>query len=95
LPVTEPPSEPPPLPDWSHWIRFEQVEPDKNRFREYGIALGQNLLGEWVVSCSWGRIGGRKRVRETYFSSKSEAVVLAERMARRRLLRGYHISAFE
>jgi predicted DNA-binding WGR domain protein len=88
-------TEPPPLPQWSQWIRFEQVAPDKNYFREYGIFLSQNLLGEWVVSSSWGRIGGRKRVKETYFSSKSEAVVMAERMARRRLLRGYHISAFE
>jgi len=88
-------TEPPPLPKWNQWIRFEQVAPEKNSFREYGISLDQNLLGEWVVSCSWGRIGGRKRVKETYFSSKREAVVQAERMARRRLLRGYYISAFE
>ena len=71
------------------------MAPDKNSFREYGISLDQNLLGEWVVRCSWGRIGGQKRVKENYFSSKSEAVVMAERMARHRLLRGYHISAFE
>ena len=71
------------------------MEPEKNRFREYGIYLDQNLLGEWVVSCSWGRIGGRKRVKETYFSSRYEAMVLAERMAQRRLLRGYHISSYE
>ena len=76
-------------------MRFELVEPDKNRFREYVISLSKNLLGEWVVSCSWGRIGGRQRVKVTYFSSRSDAVELAERMARRRLLRGYHISAFE
>ncbi len=79
----------------SRWIRFEQVAPDNNRFREYGITLEQNLLGEWVVSCSWGRIGGPKRLKETYFSSKSEAVVMAERIAHRRLLRGYRVSAFE
>jgi predicted DNA-binding WGR domain protein len=91
LAATQPPS----LPKWSQWIRFEQVEPDKNYFREYGIALGQNLLGEWVVSCSWGRIGGQKQVKEAYFSSMSEAVVLAEQLAHRRLLRGYHISAFK
>ena len=88
-------TEPPPLPEWSQWIRFEQVAPDKNSFREYDISLDQNLLGEWVVSCSWGRIGGQMRVKKTYFSSKREAVVMAERMARRRLLRGYHIGAFE
>jgi hypothetical protein len=45
--------------------------PEKNCFREYGIIIGQNLLGEWVVSCSWGRIGGRQRAKATYFGSKS------------------------
>jgi predicted DNA-binding WGR domain protein len=92
LAATQPP---PPLPKWSRWIRFEQVSPDNNRFREYGIALAQNLLGEWVVSCSWGRIGGPKRLKEWYFPSKSEAMVMAERMAHRRLERGYRVSAFE
>jgi hypothetical protein len=37
--------------------------PEKNCFRQYGIALSQNLLGEWVMTCSWGRIGGRQRVK--------------------------------
>jgi predicted DNA-binding WGR domain protein len=69
--------------------------PEKNCFREYGIIIGQNLLGEWVVSCSWGRIGGRLRVKATYFASKSEAMVLAEQIGQRRLLRGYQVSAFE
>jgi hypothetical protein len=88
---------PQPLPKWSRWIRFEQVAADKTTLREeeYGIALSQNLLGEWVVSCSWGQIGGRKRVKEWYFSSKYEALVMAERMAQRRLARGYRVSAFE
>jgi predicted DNA-binding WGR domain protein len=94
LPATDQSSRP--LPKWSRWIRFEQVAPDKNRSREeYGIALSQNLLGEWVVSCSWGKIGGRKRAKEWYFSSKYEALVMAERIAHRRLARGYRVSAFE
>jgi hypothetical protein len=42
-----------------------------------------------------GRIGGPKRLKETYFSSKTEAMVVAERIANRRLLRGYRVSAFE
>ena len=63
--------------------------------REYGITISQNLLGEWVVSSSWGRIGGRQQVKETYFASESEAMALAEREAIRRLLRGYQVSAFE
>jgi hypothetical protein len=87
--------EPPPLPKWTRWIRFERVDSEKNLFREYGITISQNLLGEWVVSSSWGRIGGPKRVKDTYFASKSEAMVLADQEANRRLLRGYQVSAFE
>ena len=85
----------PPLPKWTRWIRFEQVAPEENRFREYGITISQNLLGEWVVSSSWGRIGGTKRIKKIYFASQSEAMALAEREAIRQLLRGYQVSAFE
>ena len=87
--------QPPPLPKWTRWIRFEQVVPEKNCFRQYGITIDQNLLGEWVVSSSWGRIGGRQQVKAAYFASKSEAMILAEQEANRRLLRGYQVSAFE
>jgi predicted DNA-binding WGR domain protein len=87
--------EPPPLPKWTRWIRFERVEPEKNLFREYGITISQNLLDEWVVSSSWGRIGGRQQVKAAYFASKSEAIALAERESTRRLSRGYQVSAFE
>jgi predicted DNA-binding WGR domain protein len=86
---------PPPLPKWTRWIRFEQVAPEENRFREYGITISQNLLGEWVVSSSWGRVGGPKRVKQAYFASKSEAMIMAEQEANRRLLRGYRVRAFE
>ena len=84
-----------PLPKWTQWIRFERVAPEKNLFREYGITVSQNLLGEWVVSSSWGRIGGRQQVKAAYFDSKSKAIALAEQEANRRLLRGYQVSAFE
>ena len=87
--------QPPPRPKWTRWVRFERVDSEKDLFREYGIAIGQNLFGEWVVSSSWGRIGGPKRVKQTYFASKSKAMVLAEQEANRRLLRGYQLSAFE
>jgi predicted DNA-binding WGR domain protein len=92
LGVTDQPS---PLPQWTRWIRFEQIAPEKNRFRQYGITIDRNLLDEWVVSCSWGRIGGRQRVRVIYFDTRNEALVLAEKLAHRRLLRGYQVSAFE
>ena len=87
--------QPPPLPKWTRWIRFERVVHEENLFREYGITISQNLLGEWVVSSSWGRIGGRQQVKAAYFATKSEAMAQAEREAIRRLLRGYQVSAFE
>ena len=87
--------DPPPLPKWTRWIRFEQIAPEENRFREYGITVSQNLLGEWVVSSSWGRIGGRQQVKAAYFASQSEAMATAEQEANRRLLRGYQVRAFE
>lgn len=95
MPLLEATGQPSPLPKWTQWIRFEQVVPEKDRFRQYGISIEQNLLGEWVVSCSWGRIGGRQRLKATYFASKSEAMVLAEQIGHRRLLRGYQVSAFK
>ena len=95
MPLLEATDQLPSLPKWTRWIRFEQVVPEKNCFRQYGITMGQNLLGEWVVTYSWGRIGGRQRVKANYFASKSEAMVLADQIARRRLLRGYQVSAFE
>jgi predicted DNA-binding WGR domain protein len=87
--------DPPPLPKWTRWIRFEQIAPEKNRFREYGITISQNLLDEWVVSSSWGRIGGRQQVKAAYFASQSEAMAMAEQEGNRRLLRGYQVRAFE
>jgi predicted DNA-binding WGR domain protein len=95
LKAADQPDQPPSLPKWTRWIRFERVDPEKNLFREYGITISQNLLGEWVVSSSWGRIGGPKRLKETYFASKSAAMGLAEHEANRRISRGYRVSAFE
>ena len=69
--------------------------PEKNCFRQYGITIDQNLLGEWVVSSSWGRIGGRQQVKAAYFASKTEAIILAEQEVNRRLLRVYQVRAFE
>jgi predicted DNA-binding WGR domain protein len=85
----------PPVPKWTRWIRFEQIVPEKNCFRQYGITVDRNLLDEWVVTCSWRRIGGRQRMRAIYFDSRNEALVLAEKIAHRRLSRGYQVSAFE
>jgi hypothetical protein len=96
VPLLAATDQPPPLPRWTRWIRFEQVGPEENRFREYGITISQNLLGEWVVSSSWGRTGGPKRAKQAYFASKSEAmIIMAEQEANRRLLRGYQVRAFE
>ncbi len=88
------PTEPSPaLPDWGVWIRFELVVPEKNRHREYEIALAQDLFGEWAVIRCWGRIGGSQRKKTDCLPSREDAVKLAGHVARRRLSRGYRVAA--
>src|SRR5215212_6689450 len=87
--------QPPPLPKWTRWIRFEQVASQENRLREYGITISQNLLGEWVVSSSWGHIGGRQQVRPAYFASRRGAMARAERKANPRSCEAFQVGAFD
>ncbi len=83
------------LPEWGSWIRFERVVPEKNSRREYAIAITQDLFGAWTLVRTWGRIGGQQRTKVTPFPDRDDAAVLAGRLARRRLSRGYRVTAFE
>ncbi len=82
----------PELPEWSGWIRFERVVPEKNCHREYEIAITQDLFGEWTVIRCWGRVGGFRQRKTTCFPSRDDAVKLAGRVVRQRLSRGYRVA---
>lgn len=83
------------LPEWSWWIRFERVMPEKGCHREYEINIVQDISGEWAVARCWGRVGGFQQRKSTCSPSREDATKLASRIARRRLSRGYSVAASE
>ncbi len=85
--------DPAPLPAWSSWIRFERTVPERNIRREYAVYVGPDLFGGWALLRTWGRTGGFQRSTARCFPARERARVLAERIARRRLSRGYRIVA--
>ncbi len=84
-----------PLPAWDAYIRFERSVPERNVRREYALYVGPDLFGGWALLRTWGRTGGFQRSRSRCFPSRDHARALAERIARRRLSRGYRIVACE
>jgi len=42
-------------------IRLEACDPAQGRFRAYRIEAGIDLLGDWVVNVTYGRMGARGR----------------------------------
>ncbi len=42
-------------------VRLEACDPAQGRFRAYWIEAGTDLLGDWLVDVTFGRIGSRGR----------------------------------
>jgi hypothetical protein len=42
-------------------VRLEACDPEQGRFRAYHIEAGTDLLGDWLVDVTYGRIGTRGR----------------------------------
>lgn len=42
-------------------VRLEACDPERGCFRAYRIDAGTDLLGEWLVDVTYGRIGSRGR----------------------------------
>lgn len=59
--------------------------------RYYVVQVGRSLLEEAAVVRQWGRIGGQQRLVVTGCKSEAAAMVLAGRLIRKRLRRGYRI----
>ena len=45
----------------SFCVRLEACDPAKGRFRAYRIEAGTDLLGDWLVDVTYGRIGTNGR----------------------------------
>ena len=64
-------------------VRLEARDPARGRFRAYRIDAGTDLLGDWLVDVTYGRIGSRGRTVRHVASDEAEA----RRIVRRCLLR--------
>jgi predicted DNA-binding WGR domain protein len=72
-----------------HDVALRRIDPEKNMARFYDVGVEPTLFGDWAVVRSWGRIGSRGRVLETWFSAASIALALADRYETAKRRRGY------
>lgn len=66
-----------------------RIDPARNAFRFYRLALWPDLFGGYSVAREWGRIGSPGRVRCDAYSSAEEAGRALERLAQAKRRRGY------
>ncbi|GIV67119.1 MAG: hypothetical protein KatS3mg047_1512 [Bellilinea sp.] len=75
-------------------MRLIRNEPDRNIHRWYVVGVQATLLEEWAVVCGWGSLrSGYERWRCIPCEDETHARQLAERIARRKIRRGYRFSA--
>lgn len=58
--------------------------PEKNIFRSYSLWAGQDLLGDWVLQITYGRIGSRGTTKIYLCSSKEDALHKVKTLLKRR-----------
>jgi hypothetical protein len=63
---------------------LEARSPEQGRFRAYRLEAGTDLLGEWLVQVTYGRIGARGRRVQYVVADETEARRLVGRTLRRR-----------
>jgi predicted DNA-binding WGR domain protein len=55
-----------------HRIHLEKYQPQRNRFRFYGLSLERNLFGGWSLVREWGRIGRAGHMHADLYKSVSK-----------------------
>ena len=70
-----------------------RIDPDRNAFRFYRLALWPDLFGGVSVARAWGRIGSPGKLRCDLYPSAEEAGRALERLARAKRKRGYREAA--
>lgn len=70
-----------------------RIDPGRNAFRFYRLALWPDLFGGVSVAREWGRIGSPGKLRCDAYASAEEAGRALERLARAKRKRGYREAA--
>ena len=73
-------------------IRLQSINPEKNRFREYQLTVGQDLFGEYYLTIHWGRIGSEGDCKHYWHTTEQEAYEHAARIVKKRIKRGYYFT---
>jgi len=68
---------------------FRSIEPKENRFRFYSMHIEKSLFGEFILTCSWGRMGTRGQVRASPFDSQEDCLTAMQQIAKIRKQHGY------
>ena len=68
----------------SFCVRLEACDPAQGRFRAYRIEAGTDLLGDWSVDVTFGRIGTRGRKVRYVAAGEAEARKLVRHCLQRR-----------
>lgn len=72
------------------WIRLRWEKPTDKGIRYYEVHLHQDLLGDWVLTCVWGRRGtALGRVQDQLCESYEEGLSRLCDTKKRRGQRGY------
>ena len=66
-----------------------RIDPDRNAFRFYRLALWPDLFGGCCLAREWGRLGSPGKLRCDPYASAEEAGRALERLARAKRKRGY------
>jgi len=58
--------------------------PEKNIFRAYSLWVGQDLLGDWLLRITYGRIGAKGTTKTYLCSSREDALYKVKTILKRR-----------
>ena len=82
------------LAQFEQYVRFVSWDPAKNRQRFYLLSWQSTLDGETALVCSWGRLGTHGRSRTIFYPERAQVQETLVELIKRRLQRGYHVTAW-
>lgn len=82
------------LPPFRSFIRLESIDPAHNRYRFFVLHWQPGLWHDRVRVRVWGRVGTAGRTRGRVPSAVSDGDRLVQQLLRRRLQRGYVVTAW-
>lgn len=66
-------------------IQLQAINAEKNVFRQYEIYVGKDLLGTWLLTIAYGRIGRVTQIKNYPFDSLKSLEVKLKNLLRKRL----------